>query len=404
MQQKVLNFRVDGQFIRAPRYTVVADCKNYLRARFSFSEEWQDLEKTAVFVGMNGKAYHVVVDGELSIVPAEVIRPGRFLVSVFGGDRLTTDRAEVVVEASGCVDGITPPVPTPDVYAQLCETVATERQLAQAAAVTAGEKADTAQTAAVTASIAADDAAARANEAGFYTRQAQEAVETAATRAEETAVLADATAEYTNRAETACATAQAAQTVCADASKACEQAQLSCAYHSDIAAQMAQKAESLVATLETTLANKTAIKDWEPLADITLTEATASFSHLFEKMYTEVWVEGELFFESDFSGSKTGICHINGNGRGTIFAEYIGGITNGLQQFFNVHFFKSPSGAMVGSTTHGTLYYVNAKTTHSAGVRTHYGDFDRLAMSLAPETGNDGLRFAAGSHLKVWGR
>ena len=44
MQQKILNFRVDGQFIRAPRYTVVADCKNYLRARFSFSEEWQDLE------------------------------------------------------------------------------------------------------------------------------------------------------------------------------------------------------------------------------------------------------------------------------------------------------------------------------------------------------------------------
>ena len=143
MQQKVLEFIVDDQFIRAPHYTVVADSKDYLVARFTFSEQWQGLVKTAVFQGADGKSYFVVLDKDTCPIPHEVIQPTRFLVSVFGGDRLTADRAMVEVAASGfTAGGVTPPAPTPDVYNQLMEAVSTERQLAETAATTSTEKAE----------------------------------------------------------------------------------------------------------------------------------------------------------------------------------------------------------------------------------------------------------------------
>ncbi len=193
MQQKVLTFTVDGQCIRAPREKVVADSRNYLVAQFRFSEQWQGLLKTAVFQGANGEAYHMVLENDRCVIPPEVIIPTRFLVSVFGGDRLTADTAAVEVVASGYTAGGQPPTPTPDLYAQLLSSVETERQLAQAAAVTAGEKADLCKTDAdmagshaVTASVAADDATAKANAAAFYAEQcalasdkAQTAIDTA---------------------------------------------------------------------------------------------------------------------------------------------------------------------------------------------------------------------------------
>ena len=56
MQQKFLEFYVDEQFIRAPRYKVVGDSQDYLFARFSFGKAWQGLTKTAVFQAADGQA------------------------------------------------------------------------------------------------------------------------------------------------------------------------------------------------------------------------------------------------------------------------------------------------------------------------------------------------------------
>jgi len=143
MQQKILEFSVNDQHIRIPRTVVVADSRDYLTARFTFNETWRDLTKTAVFQGADGQAYYMLLEDDCCRVPEEVIQPTRFLVSVFGGDRLTTDRAMVEVEASGFTpNGIDPPVPTPDVYNQLLESVALDRQVAEASAVTAAEKAE----------------------------------------------------------------------------------------------------------------------------------------------------------------------------------------------------------------------------------------------------------------------
>lgn len=186
MQQKILTFDVNGQRIRAPREKVVADSRNYLIAQFRFSEQWDGLLKTAVFHRADGEVYHVILADDRCVIPPEVIIPNRFLVSVFGGDRLTADTVVVEVDASGYAPGGEPPAPTPDLYAQLLSSVETERQLAQAAAVTAGEKAelcqtdaDLAGTHAVTASVAADEAVAKANAAAFYAEQSEQSLERA---------------------------------------------------------------------------------------------------------------------------------------------------------------------------------------------------------------------------------
>lgn len=174
MQQKILNFSVDEQFIRAPHYRVVADSKDYLIGRFSFGETWQGLTKTAVFQGANGKAYHVLLVDDRCVVPHEVITPPFFFVSVFGGDRLTTDRATIEVAVSGLVPGQSPPAPTPDVYAQLIDQFTLERSATQAAAKTAAEKADLCVQAADSATLHADTAR---NAAILATAAAEQAVD-----------------------------------------------------------------------------------------------------------------------------------------------------------------------------------------------------------------------------------
>ena len=112
MKQKTLDFFVDEQFIRAPHHKVVADSRGYLTARFSFGEAWRGLTKTAVFLGADGRTYHVLLTDDACEVPPQVLRPTQFFVSVFGGDRLTTDRVAVEVAASGFAAGITPPPTT----------------------------------------------------------------------------------------------------------------------------------------------------------------------------------------------------------------------------------------------------------------------------------------------------
>ena len=110
----------------------MADSRNYLKAQFTFSTEWNSKVKTAVFVN-NGIAYNVLLVDDKCTVPHEVIKNPSFTVSVFGGDLITANVAEIQVQESGLVDGQVPPEPTPTVYSQLVRTVESERILAETA-------------------------------------------------------------------------------------------------------------------------------------------------------------------------------------------------------------------------------------------------------------------------------
>ncbi|MBE7032001.1 MAG: hypothetical protein E7401_03455 [Ruminococcaceae bacterium] len=118
----MLEFKITNQTIeRIDNFEVVADSRNYLKAHFTFSDEWEG-DITAIF-GYGNEYYSVLLENGECIVPWEVIKPHGFSVSVVCGDRITADCENVKVEKSGYIEGQTPKPPTPDVYEQILSSV-----------------------------------------------------------------------------------------------------------------------------------------------------------------------------------------------------------------------------------------------------------------------------------------
>ena len=114
----MLEFNVKNQIIsRADSFDVVGDSKGYLKAAFTFTEEWSG-DIIAIF-GNGSEYYSVILADSCCIVPWEVIKAPFFTVSVVCGDRITANVVRVDVEKSGFVEGKTPKEPTPDVYTQV---------------------------------------------------------------------------------------------------------------------------------------------------------------------------------------------------------------------------------------------------------------------------------------------
>lgn len=121
--------------------TVVADSIKHQKVKFVFSPEWEKYEKTAIFSN-DSETYNVVLNSENNMcisenecyIPFEVLKPPYFTVSVFGvsgESRITTTKANVKVLESGYKEGEVPKDPTPDVYSQLLQIVATIEELAR---------------------------------------------------------------------------------------------------------------------------------------------------------------------------------------------------------------------------------------------------------------------------------
>ena len=104
---RLLSFNVDAQYIKKdPEYdfnNIVAGTENYLRAKFTFSKEWNDCIKVASF--WRGEKEHAVIlkhDGTCDI-PPEVLTGATFRVSVIGQNdtyRITTNKIVVRQEVS----------------------------------------------------------------------------------------------------------------------------------------------------------------------------------------------------------------------------------------------------------------------------------------------------------------
>ena len=103
---RVLMFNVDSQHItKDPTcdFTgLVAGTRNYLRAHFSFSQEWDDCMLVASFWRGN-KEYATHITGGFCEIPPEALTGRTFKVSVTGqrGDyRITTNRTLVCQEVN----------------------------------------------------------------------------------------------------------------------------------------------------------------------------------------------------------------------------------------------------------------------------------------------------------------
>lgn len=124
---------------------VVSDSKNYLIAKFVFqTTDWvTDKPKYALF-SHNGKTYKKylgIEDGlkeDECFVAPEVIKAGKFSVSLFCEDYITTDIVEIPVKQSGYTENIENQPATPQAleqmntlmyrYANLCNEMVKECQ------------------------------------------------------------------------------------------------------------------------------------------------------------------------------------------------------------------------------------------------------------------------------------
>ena len=113
-------FTIKQQHITQPtRETIVAGGQKYFYAVFTLCDKWEDIENLkAVFVRDDIDKLidlNKTDDGYECEIPWEVMADkGSFQVGIFGGDKLLTDYAYVIVK-QGCVtDGESPKAPTPD--------------------------------------------------------------------------------------------------------------------------------------------------------------------------------------------------------------------------------------------------------------------------------------------------
>lgn len=182
-----LIFNVNGQVIKPnKKYEIYSDMKNYLTAVFRFSDDWDGLEKTALFISADGTVYKMLLVNDECTVPWEVIDTPSFGISVYGGDLMTANLYLMTVHESGYTDaGVDPAEPTPDIYNQLVETVQAERNLALAAADLANTKA-----------ALADEKAIAANTAAEAANTAADLANTKAALADEKAIYADEQGDY----------------------------------------------------------------------------------------------------------------------------------------------------------------------------------------------------------------
>lgn len=127
MKIKVVNQRL---YLEPPE--TAEGTREYLRAEFSFSEEWDGMTKTAFFRGA-GNTYSQLLKDNACTVPAEALAaPGRVGVSVSGtlGETIiTTDIKSFTVPAT--LSGGTPSDPEPTVWQQILDKVDETQQIAQ---------------------------------------------------------------------------------------------------------------------------------------------------------------------------------------------------------------------------------------------------------------------------------
>lgn len=83
MKIKVVNQRL---YLEPPE--TAEGTREYLKAEFSFSEEWDGMTKTAFFRGADGENHPKLLEDDTCTVPAEALTaPGRVGVSVSGDAR-----------------------------------------------------------------------------------------------------------------------------------------------------------------------------------------------------------------------------------------------------------------------------------------------------------------------------
>lgn len=100
-----IKFNVNKQQLQRQDDEIIASfSKNLLQCEFNFDDTWIDIYKYALFTDTSNNQTIVKLGIEQYVscmVPENMLQSNYFLVSVFGGDRLTTTQETVLVQSSG---------------------------------------------------------------------------------------------------------------------------------------------------------------------------------------------------------------------------------------------------------------------------------------------------------------
>ena len=163
----VIRFKVDEQTLTASYSPlIVSRSQDYLKARFTFTEDWYGTQKIAQFVRSELK-YNILLDeNNICLVPWELLQTeGEFSLTVWGNNLpnqdniiITTNKLIIKVSADGLDDELLPTDPTVGVEGGLlvqCQEAAESAQQSAESAATSAENAGTAKTTAVNSAAAA---------------------------------------------------------------------------------------------------------------------------------------------------------------------------------------------------------------------------------------------------------
>lgn len=124
-----LKFEITKQFIkRTDSEIVVQDSQNYVNAEFSFSTDWSNLTKRALFGVIKEDKYVAYAmdldENDKCVVPWEALTSDELFVSVYGSDgdeELVTVNQEVVylLESGFTTDLIPTHDPSPDIFTRI---------------------------------------------------------------------------------------------------------------------------------------------------------------------------------------------------------------------------------------------------------------------------------------------
>ena len=105
-----LHFTIDKQTLRREDDEMLASySKNFVRCVFRCEYPWDDMYKYALFSDVSNKKYIVDLGYGHKVqckIPCDVLKGNFFSVSVFGGNRLTTNQESIILESSGFSDSV----------------------------------------------------------------------------------------------------------------------------------------------------------------------------------------------------------------------------------------------------------------------------------------------------------
>ena len=117
-----IKLSISGQKISILERPTTISYTSELEAEFSFSNEWEGRQKTAIFKRTGIHAIPVLIENDKCIVPKEVLRNcSKFEVGVIAGNIHTTNIVEVYIDRTCYNEDAEIPDPTPNIYDQIIE-------------------------------------------------------------------------------------------------------------------------------------------------------------------------------------------------------------------------------------------------------------------------------------------